>query len=285
LWCLMSITDIQFLRLFTKAFLWGIYLVSFFVCLRWLVLSDDGMSLRKRFNRPMLIITIILFVFSSIDFALCMYSTVFQGAYIWLSDITGFLEVLTCIIIDSVMILRCWLIYNKSWRIAAFPLLLLLYNVSCLPLLTYWSCGSTTPKTESDCSDIRVAFFTSSVMLTIYATAAIIWKILKHSISLRRFHFVIRVIVESGSLYTLTSIATFFVLFRRDREPFHMVAAIGFPIACIAYNLILIRVAQNRVEPEDHIPSFIDGSAIEHSDQPGWKRVIHLVVPRREAVV
>lgn len=86
---LMSITvsDINFIRLFTKAFFWGIYLVSLFICLRWLVWSDDGMSLRKSFNRPMLAVTIILFAFSLTDFGLYMYSTVFQGAYTWSSDI------------------------------------------------------------------------------------------------------------------------------------------------------------------------------------------------------
>ncbi len=59
----------------------------------------------------------------------------------------------------------------------------------------------------------------------------------------------------------------------------------GFPVACIAYNLILIRVAQNRAQSEDHIPSFITGSAIERSDQPGWKKLINMAVPRHEAVV
>jgi len=261
------------------------YLVSFFICLRWLVLSDDGMSLRERFDRPMLIITIILFAFSSIDFGLDMHSTVFQHPYAWLYDIMAILEELSCIIIDGVLILRCWLIYDKSWRIAAFPLLLLSYNLSCIPMLTYWHCANAILNVEAYCRDTRVAFFASSVTLTIYATAAIIWKILRNSISPCRFHSVIRVIVESGFLYTLMGIATLFVVFRHDQEPFQMVATIGFPVACITYNLILIRVAQNRVEPEDNMPSFINSSGIEHGDLPGWRRLIDLVIPRREAVV
>jgi hypothetical protein len=64
------------------------------------------------------------------------------------------------------------------------------------------------------------------MMLTYTETeAAIIWKISRDSFS-GRLRFTIRVIVESGSLYTLTSIATFFVLFRRDQEAFKLVAAI-----------------------------------------------------------
>jgi len=45
------------------------------------------MALRERFNRPMLVITIIIFAFSLMDFGLYMYSTVFRGTYTWLSDI------------------------------------------------------------------------------------------------------------------------------------------------------------------------------------------------------
>jgi len=280
----MTVSDLKFLRLFTKSLLWGTYLVSFFVCLRWLIFSDDGASLRERFDRPKLVITIILFALSLTDLGLCMYSTVFQVTSTWLSDIICILEELVCIIIDGALIFRCWSLYDKSWRIAAFPLLLLLYNALCIPVLAYWSCGNATPKTGSHCSDMRVAFFASSFTLTIYTTVAIIRKIWRNSLSLRRFHFVIRVIVESGLLYTLTSIPTFVVLFRRDQEPFKIVAAVGFPMACIAYNLLLIRVAQKRAESEDHIPTFINVSAIERSNRQGWKRLVNLVAPRHEAV-
>ncbi|SRR6266576_1668031 len=68
----------------------------------------------------------------------------------------------------SCQIFRCWLIYNKSWRITVLPLILLLYNVSCLPMLTYWSCGDPTP--NAHCSHIRLGFFTGSIILNIYAT-------------------------------------------------------------------------------------------------------------------
>jgi hypothetical protein len=42
--------------------------------------------------------------------------------------------------------------------------------------------------------------------------AAIIFRIWKNSLS-RRLHFSIRIIAESGSLYTLTSIAVFCMMF------------------------------------------------------------------------
>ena len=82
------ISEATFIRLFTKAFLLGAYLVSFFVCLRWLVFSDDGCSLRKDTNRPMLIVTIIFFALSLVDFGLGTYSKLSRGADTWVYDIT-----------------------------------------------------------------------------------------------------------------------------------------------------------------------------------------------------
>ena len=47
-----------------EAFLAGVYFASFLLCLRWLIFSDDGGTLRKPIHRPFLIITLILFAFS-----------------------------------------------------------------------------------------------------------------------------------------------------------------------------------------------------------------------------
>ncbi len=197
-----------FTRLFTKAFLLGTYLVSFFVCLRWLLFSDDGGSLRKRVDRLMLITTLFLFAFALTDFGLFVYLTFSQSAYTWAFDIIvsspefelsysrwldsvqSFVEVSTSIILDAVLvresesqqpythtscqIYRCWLIYGKSWNIAIFPLFLWLYNVSCLFMFTYWNCADASPKTILLCSDIRMPFFASSVTVNVYTTCT--WK-------------------------------------------------------------------------------------------------------------
>ena len=83
----------------------------------------------------------------------------------------------------------------------------------------------------------------------------------------QRFRFTIRVIVESGLLYTITSIVTFCLELMPNEEPLVIASAIvctngpiarivsnsrtqNFPVAGIAYNLILMRVAQNRAKHE-----------------------------------
>ena len=63
------------LAIIAQAFVTGTYFATFLLCLRWLLFSDDGGSLRKGINRPFLIITVILFAFSATDFSLSLRST------------------------------------------------------------------------------------------------------------------------------------------------------------------------------------------------------------------
>jgi hypothetical protein len=108
-----------------------------------------------------------------------------------------------------------------------------------------------------------------------------IWRITCLPQARRRLRFTIRVIAESGLLYTLTSIATFCAELLPNQAPFVITSAIvctnglivriashghtqNFPVSGIAYNLILIRVAQNRANVnEDQTLSCIGNSTIE----------------------
>jgi hypothetical protein len=112
--------------------------------------------------------------------------------------------------------------------------------------------------------------------------AAIILQILRNSFS-RRFHFAIRVIAESGLLYTLTSISTLSAVLLCPDNWFAITSAIvcrkelnaagglshpctqSFPTSGIAFNLILIRVAQNRASSEPELPTLIGDSTIERA--------------------
>ncbi len=59
----------------TQALVTGTYFATFLLCLRWLVFSDDGGSLRKRINWPFLIITVVLFAFTMTEFSISLQST------------------------------------------------------------------------------------------------------------------------------------------------------------------------------------------------------------------
>jgi hypothetical protein len=69
-----------------QAVLTGIYFASFLLCLRWLIFSDDGGTLRnlRAVHWPFLIITLILFAFLVTDLGLSLQITFLasQGASI-----------------------------------------------------------------------------------------------------------------------------------------------------------------------------------------------------------
>ena len=79
---MLSVLKAYIIATTLQALLIGVYFASFLLCLRWLIFSDDGGSLRKVIHRPFLIITIILFVFSVTDLGLCLQTLflVSQGA-------------------------------------------------------------------------------------------------------------------------------------------------------------------------------------------------------------
>ncbi|KAF8330642.1 hypothetical protein F5887DRAFT_999715 [Amanita rubescens] len=254
-----------------QALVTGAYLTSFLMCLRWLVLSDDGGSLRKRINWPIFIITVVLFSLCVTELSISLHVTLLisEGHGIgnpYATTIADFIELFSPIITDGVLIFRCWTVWNKRWGIAVLPILLLLYNVSCLLILTYCNFGNRPGSLRANqLEGIKGSYYASTIAINIYATSAIIWQIWRNSLSRRlcRFAIPIRVIAESGLLYTLTSIATFCAVLLSPHEWFMVVTAINFPTSLIAYNLILIRVAQNRAKPKPELPAFIHNDAIE----------------------
>ena len=57
---------------FVQTLLYGIYVTTLVHCLRWLLLDDEGWTLRRRMSWFILIISILLFLFSTADLALSL---------------------------------------------------------------------------------------------------------------------------------------------------------------------------------------------------------------------
>ncbi|KAF8342398.1 hypothetical protein F5887DRAFT_1283775 [Amanita rubescens] len=275
---MLSTIKVYIIAMTLEALLTGVYLTSFLLCLRWLIFSDDGETLRKGIHWPFFIITVIIFASSVTDLSLSLQTTllVSQGAspttktVVYIEIINWALEMLTSITTDGVLVFRCWTVYNRSWRITVLPLLLLLFNISSVLVMTCWDAiyeltGNKPFSLSEGRFPMLASYFTATITINIYATSAIIFRIRRNSLSRRFSRFVIRVIAESGLLYTLTSIATFCTVFPAGghNNGFSIASAISSRTAGIAFNLILIRVAQNRANPEPELPTFIGDSTLE----------------------
>ena len=68
-------TEVAVIATTIQAILFGLYITTFLLCLRWLVYEDDGWVIRKDIKWPMLTVTVILFVFSVIELTLSLEFT------------------------------------------------------------------------------------------------------------------------------------------------------------------------------------------------------------------
>ncbi|KAF8636429.1 hypothetical protein AX17_003611 [Amanita inopinata Kibby_2008] len=263
---MIPFTEAAVIATFVQAILYGLYISTLLHCLRWLTFRDEGWSLRKDIKWPMLIVTIAIFALSTSDIAASLVSTLrslrHQGTILFTGIITFTLESLAAVITDAVLVFRCWVVYSKSWRIAILPLLLLLVNVALLIITTYLATINLTQRHDAvfrRLDHLNEAFYACTIAINIYATSAIIFRIWsvarKNNTSGHRLRFTIRIVAESGLLYTLTSIMLLCATsIRRSPTgnplPQILLSALNFSMTGIAFNLILIRAAQHRVSSD-----------------------------------
>ncbi|KAF8341128.1 hypothetical protein F5887DRAFT_976843, partial [Amanita rubescens] len=88
-----------------QALLTGVYFASFLLCLRWLIFSDDGGTLRKPIHWPFFFITTILFAFSVASLGLCLQKTLLLSQDVATTS-TLSLEMLALVITDGVLVCK-----------------------------------------------------------------------------------------------------------------------------------------------------------------------------------
>ncbi|KAF8330669.1 hypothetical protein F5887DRAFT_1081511 [Amanita rubescens] len=270
-----SLNNTDIITTSTQGLLTGVYFASFLLCIRWLAFSDDGGGVRKGINWPLLTATIVLFGFAVTDLGLSLQETLLasEGLSNQLYPIMSkFIELFLPTITEGFLIFRCWGIYNRSWRITVFPLLLLVFNISSSPVITFYISRTSTVRILNVLYGLQGAYSASTSILNIYVTTVIICKIRK-SLSRPISSFTISIIAESGLLFTLTSVGVLSVVFLNVPGAYPIANAINFPVSGVAYNLVLIREAQNRVkQEEDRVSSLAFGNSTVQRTVPTVQR-------------
>jgi len=256
---------------FTQGIFYGVYMTTLAHSLRWLLFEDEGWKAqpRRRVNWPMLAVTLILFVFATVDlgvtlritFALVSGETLISKKLELLS-IT--VENTTILITDAVLMYRTWLVYTKSWRAIVLPSMLWSTGITCVILFDYWlikDLGASsqlslvtvfTPRTRR----IAAVFFCCSLVNNLYATCAISYRILRVARTSRStsLYITCRVFAESGILCASTTTLMLITSAVMDGENLVeiLLDVVNFSMMGIAFNLILIRVGKQRARQEYH---------------------------------
>ncbi|KIL60003.1 hypothetical protein M378DRAFT_960345 [Amanita muscaria Koide BX008] len=248
-----------------QAFLYVIYLVSSVYAFRWLLYEEEGWTLKSRdnINWGLLTITFVVFVFTTVDlaFEIGIQLTVTGGEPIASQLVIGSISVecAAFVITDALLIIRCWLVYQRSWRAICFPLILWLANVvfmvNYIVNYTLWTFVSEVPYHRR--ARIYLQLFSSCNFVTnLYATSAIVyrlWHITRASSSNRRLSIlyrICRIVATTGILYTWTCLPLLatVLLLPKDLGAYLLFDALNFSMAGITFNLFLIRVGQLRSE-------------------------------------
>ncbi|KAF8633179.1 hypothetical protein AX15_001478 [Amanita polypyramis BW_CC] len=168
-------------------------------------------------------------------------------------------------VVDAVLIYRCWVIHSYAWQVICLPLF---FWVSSVALSSYdfyvyaLELDTTNPYTVYRLSSLTFqiwdGFFACNIIINTYATIAIVYRFVRivrdSVIRSGRLYQTWHIVAESGALYTFSTVVNLIATALISQDPnyerfqlFKVIAdPINFSMAGIAFNLILIRVHQQR---------------------------------------
>ncbi|KIL61444.1 hypothetical protein M378DRAFT_855503 [Amanita muscaria Koide BX008] len=218
---------------FMAAILFGLYLASFAHCVRWLLFEDEGWKVRKKVNRVLATTTLLVFFLSTVSISTtAALETPFSGTHapayfsaVTILSSTALIHFSILIIIDGVLIHRCWIVFSKNWFIICFPLALWCSSLICAIISFYCDISlalyTTDPAIRKEfmvktCTvgpyvgmDL-LTFCVCNIVVSIYTTSALvykIWRAAKNNAGTNHLLYrTSRILTESGILHTFPSV-------------------------------------------------------------------------------
>ncbi|KAJ3970145.1 hypothetical protein EV361DRAFT_802561 [Lentinula raphanica] len=282
----LGISEAQILGLFLASVFWGMLLITFVQVMKCLLWDIERGELKptSKINWPMLIIALLLMAFSTFDVSIglmhCIEAFVLYtgpgGSAARFTGLTDWVNILkTCnvefgkMISDGVLVYRCWVICNHRITVVVLPILLWLGGFSTAIFIIYLEASAKNPKIlltggSSKLTPSITANWSISLANNIITTGVIVYKIwsIDRSNTLNGNHHpsghtkrnkrtelqnVIRIIIESGMMYTAIALITF-ITFLVGSSSFYPTSDVELQILSIAFNLIIIR-ARTRPDP------------------------------------
>lgn len=278
-----TVSEAQLPALMVESVLYGIYLTTFFACLHRLLWNKNAPKRLANINLPMLAIVILSFISLTLNvsFALArdMDTFVYNRDEVlegddsdadWIKLLKTCLIFFQFILADSVLIYRCWLVWDKSLFVVIIPATCWIGALACSIYATYLQYklkpGFEKIK-EEHYLPLYTAFLLFTIILNLYSTGIILWRIwsvekawqppsicsLRDIPQRSRLLLAKRVIIESGLLYTSSVVALFITTICQSNATL-ITAVVEIQIAGIAFNLILARAA--RPDREEALPLY-----------------------------
>ncbi|PBK93608.1 hypothetical protein ARMGADRAFT_1079907 [Armillaria gallica] len=243
------------------------------------------MNKSRRTGRALTIIIILLYIATTIDFALTWsyIHSVFvdHGQTLWTKYMSyqtpgmgitvgaATAGAICTVLADSAMVWRCWTVWGQRWRIVLLPVLLL---VSEIVLKIIAMSRNYTPPDGYVLGYVLYSSFT--LASTLWCTLLIIYRIVTVVRSageagggLSAYRHVIEVLVESAALYSI-SLILFVAFYARNDATMYYFDVLSAITRGIAPTLLVGRVAAGHARPDDSWQGSII-SSLHFGTRPG----------------
>ncbi|KAJ7151024.1 hypothetical protein C8R46DRAFT_824008, partial [Mycena filopes] len=269
------ITEAQIVGLFLESVFWGIYLITLVLCLRSLLFTTNfGFKRLQDINWPMLVVALAMCVLATLDVAVGLLHNIeafvlytgpggaeaeFGNISDWINVVKGFDIILQTALGDGMLIYRCWVVYGKSWLVIAFSLLLYAGSSVCSIMILRIEATLRSHVLVTGAGSLKpliLSFWVLTIVQNILTTGLLIFRIWRVDQQNSQFGYgtssssgkrktsrlrqLIRVILESGALYTTMAFLSF-VTFVVNSNSTYGVTDVHVEMVGITFNLIIIR--------------------------------------------
>ncbi|KAF9492859.1 hypothetical protein BDN71DRAFT_1396016 [Pleurotus eryngii] len=319
----------QIVALFLESVLYGVYLVTFVACLRVLLIAPSStassFSLRDYFkplrhiNKPMLFAALLMLIFATLDVAFGLHNNILAfvktppvligddgteegGPEVVFDDIGRWTNVMKMVnyvaqtfVGDSILLYRCFVVYDRNWWVVAFPILLWLGTTACGVMTSYSEAAVGVGTLDQS---VIKPFITSMLVLTLatnmLTTGLIVLRIWKVDTRVSQFRpsasshaspppapsplaRVMRVLIESGLIYTTTILILFGTYLAGSNAILALSNAV-VQIIGITFNLIIINT--DRARKQGASSGGVE-STVDHLEHTGGGRshALHSINP------
>ncbi|KAK0465864.1 uncharacterized protein EV420DRAFT_1759185 [Desarmillaria tabescens] len=232
-------------------------------------------------RQPMIIVIIMLYIGSIISFALIWSQLVFfhNGWNFWttylyycnpnieLVVVQGGIGIACTILADAIMIWHCWMIWGQQWLVVLLPVLLFVSAIVFKSIGIYEAYINTNNESYVTYFTLYPSFILAS---TVLCTLLIIYRIITVAQraaagnGLRAYHHIIKILVESSALYSITLILYVAFFAHNDVIVYYFDHLAAFARG-VALTLLVGQVAVGHTQPDDSW----EGSVVSGSLQFG----------------
>ncbi|KAK0234059.1 hypothetical protein IW262DRAFT_1452608 [Armillaria fumosa] len=163
---------------------------------------------------------------------------------------SGIMGALSTVLVDSIMMWRCWLVWGQRWQIVLLPALCLVTGIVCKIFVTK-------EKYVADGSVFLLVYIALTLATTLLCTLLVIYRVLAviratdgGGSGSRTYRRVIEVFIESAALYAVSLTVYVACIAHSNEGVYYLDPLAGFTRG-IAPTMLLGRVAAGHARPDD----------------------------------